>query len=368
LKPTQRSTTRLVLLGMTSGALVFGCESTERKEPVVSASFPAEVPRSLCDGALLQTDELLKALPQRVGPLCSDPHSSPRVAGASDAANLEDTCRDWLAESCNELVEHGVMRIAEQHYVDGTGGPESLRATVFRFRRPEGAYAYFTSRLLGVTHPSRLAARSLDGVPSGVVQGERASILHGPTVVELVFASPRLTQEQLREGAVPLFETIGREVSAALPDTNLVPDSVALLPLLERIPFGLRYVESDALGIEGAGPGAFGYYARADRRYQVYVYEGGDEGAASDVERTFRRSFGFRKLEKMALGAFELEVGPEFGGGRWLVGRVGGRLAGAGEDLIDVAGEPQEVRDARRLSRLEKFRLVRDVLSARASR
>lgn len=318
---------------------------------------------SLCDGAPPPTDELLLALPARVGALCRDPNGVPRTASGNAQGSLEGECRAWLAERCGALIEHGVMRISEQQYVDASGAPDSLRATVFHFRRPEAAHAYYSARLFENQHPSRLDVKEVAGTPFGFVRGDKASVLYGAKLFEFAFTSSRWTQAQIRESAAPLFDALAREVGAAVP--SVVPENVRLLPEAERIRFGVRSLEANAFGVDGAGPGAFGYYQRGDRRYQLYVNDAGDEGAASDIERTLRRSPGARKLEKMAFAAFELHVGPELGSGHWLLARLGDRLAGAGEDLVDLDGEPQDVREAHRLSRLEKFRLVRDLLTAR---
>jgi hypothetical protein len=134
---------------------------------------------------------------------------------------------------------------------------------------------------------------------------------------------------------------------------------------VERIPFGVRFVPADVFGIEGAGSGAFGHYLRGERRYAMYVNQTGDEGAARDIERTLRRAPGHHRLEKMAFGAFELQVSSGEGEGRWLIARLDTLIVGAGEDLFDVLDERSDVKEKRRLSRLEKFRLVRDALLRR---
>ncbi len=58
-------------------------------------------------------------------------------------------------------------------------------------------------------------------------------------------------------------------MGAKLPGEPSLPPAAAALPKDNMIPLGIRYETKDVLGVDGAGPGAFGYYKEVDKRYRV---------------------------------------------------------------------------------------------------
>src|SRR5258708_33334632 len=81
---------------------------------------------------------------------------------------------------------------------------------------------------------------------------------------------------------VPLSTDIGQKV----PGVATLPAAAAKLPDDKMVPMGILYSPKDVLGVDGAGPGATGFYKDGDKRYRVLSVVRDDVDQAKDVIKT----------------------------------------------------------------------------------
>lgn len=355
------------LLGLAPSATA-GCEAPEKStQPTLVSPVPTS-PTSGCDSTALASpnQQVSRLFPISLGRFCADPNRPLILLDEPDAESFRDRCGQLLGERCPRLLDEGAFRVAVVRYVDKQHGNDTVSATLIGFGSNDGAYTTFSDLLHGALHPADTSGTDLNIAGQSILRAPEALLVHGATVLEAEYDSSRLTREQVADGAPELLKELLQTVSERLGGEFEAPLSVRLLPDAERIPFGTRYERRDVLGVEGAGGGAIGYYRRNEQRYLVYVNEALDEGAARDIERTFRKQSGYRRLEKMTFSAFELDL--MLGGGKstWLIARLDSRVVGVGDDLYGVTQASKEARERQSLSRLDKFRLLRDALIRKA--
>jgi hypothetical protein len=150
-----------------------------------------------------------------------------------------------------------------------------------------------------------------------------------------------------------------------LPRTSKLPEALLALPEAERVPMGARYVAGDILGIEGAGPGAVGYYQRDKKRWRVLSVHYADADAAKDVALTLRKTLGWMPHKQTPYDSFKLTF-PVSDTGlsvEWVITLQLNRVWGVGDEseVLDPAlSDPLLAQ--RRLSYLEKLEVLGKLL------
>src|SRR6185437_192543 len=101
------------------------------------------------------------------------------------------------------------------------------------------------------------------------------------------------------------------------------------LPKDGMIPLSIRYVTKDLLGVDGVGPGAFGYYKEGSKRWRVASLVRADADQAKDVISTLGKVQGASKEKGVGQGAVRLmHKDGESAPLEWVFARVGKSVLG----------------------------------------
>jgi hypothetical protein len=207
-----------------------------------------------------------------------------------------------------------------------------------RFGSPEGAYAFFTKRVIADGDPADGVPKELAAGAEGALGTGIAYVWRGDTVAELSYTNELETPDQLKATSAKVLPELARKVGDQLPgDVNPLP-AVRLLPQERLLPMGISYTHRDALGVAGLGAGATGYYRDGADRYRVVGLARGDEDAAKDVLGTLKKLPG-SKVQKdlgfdaVAFSTREADGAPQ---AEWLAGRSGGNVIIVGDEPLKL--------------------------------
>ncbi len=298
--------------------------------PVVSSK-----PDACAGGGGRVTDALSAGFfPGKSGDYCIDPNGETRAYGESAKGTLETVCTELLDGECEVYKSFGLKRVVTLRYVDGRGSPGTVNVTVSRFASAEGAYGFFTKRVIADGDPA-------DGVPLALAAGAAgalgtgiAYVWRGELVAELSYANELETPEQIKLGAGKALPELARQLGERLPGEALPLPAVRLLPTEKLLPMGLSYTQNDLLGVAGLGAGATGFYQDGELRYRVLGLARGDEDSAKDVMGTLKKlplsrvqkDLGFDSVAfstRESEGALQTE---------WLAGRSGSAIVIVGDE------------------------------------
>jgi hypothetical protein len=200
---------------------------------------------------------------------------------------------------------------------------------------------------------------------SAALGAEQAVVVQGRYVVEARYSNPQHTAAQRKRAAYAALPGFVTALSGKLPRNAKLPEAWLALPVEERVPLGARYVAHDVLGIEGAGPGAIGYYQRGSKRWRVLSVHYADAAAAKDAALTLRKTLGWMPPKKTPYDSFKLTF-PVSDTGlsvEWVITLQHNRVWGVGDEseALDPALSDQAI-EQRRLSDLEKLELLGKLL------
>ncbi len=267
---------------------------------------------------------------------CIDPNGDARTYGEAAKGTLETVCTELLDGECEVYKNFGLKRVVTVRYIDGAGSPGTVNVIASRFASPEGAYAFFTKRVIADGDP-------VDGTPKEIAAGGEgalgtgiAYIWRGELVAELSYANELETPEQLKATSAKVLPSLARDVGDHLPgEVNPLP-AVRLLPQERLVPMGISYQHRDALGIAGLGAGAMGYYQDGEERYRVVGLARADEDSAKDVIGTLKKLPGAKPqkdlgFDAVAFSTREAEGAPQ---AEWLAGRQGSNVIVVGDEPL----------------------------------
>jgi hypothetical protein len=235
--------------------------------------------------------------------------------------------------------------------------------------------------VIGDGDPARARVTPLDAGAAAALDGEMAYVVRGEYLAQLSYANEAEAPAQRLTSAARVLPPLARALGARLPGQPVPPPAVARLPLEERLPLGVTYAVRDALGIDGLGPGAVGFYARGEQRYRIVSLRRRDEAAAGDVIATLRKVERATKIKDLGSPAVAFETTGGDGASRveWVVMQAGAAVLGVGdEELVlgagagagagagegsPVAGPSRAAEERRKLSRTEKVRLLRRLVA-----
>jgi hypothetical protein len=318
----------------------------------------------VCGPRPAAADREVNPLPSRIGDYCSDPHADPRIYGAGGVLPLRDACADSFGERCGEHQSYGLEQVAQQRYLGAHEVGSSVQLRLFRFSDVEGALASFATSTVGDGEPTASGFAPLAVGDTAALRGETVFVVQGGYVIEARYGNPQQTARQRETAAQRTLPSFVTALCSKLPRSAKLPEALLALPEAERVPLGARYVARDVLGIEGAGPGAIGYYQRDKKRWRVLSVHYVDTEAAKDAALTLRKSAGWMPHKQTPYDSFKLTFPVADGlSVEWVITVQLNRVWGVGDEseALDSALSDQALAQ-RRLSYLEKLELLGKLL------
>jgi hypothetical protein len=278
--------------------------------------------------------------PKQAASYCIDPNGEARTYGESAKGTLETVCTELLDGECEVYKNYGLKRVVTLRYVDGAGSPGTVNVIASRFASAEGAYAFFTKRVIADGDPVDGTPKELAAGAEGALGTGIAYVWRGEIVAELSYANELETPDQIKVTSGKVLPELARQIGDQLPgDVNPLP-AVRLLPQERLVPMGIAYTHRDALALPGLGAGATGYYQDGAQRYRVVTLVRPDEDSAKDVLGTLKKLPG-SKVQKdlgfdaVAFSTREAEGAPQ---AEWLAGRAGSNVIIVGDEPLKLKG------------------------------
>jgi hypothetical protein len=351
-------------------AAIGGCgnDAPPRRDPPPPASTAKAGACADAEGA--PRDPIAKALlPARSGAFCLDPHGGEKAYGEDADRPFDRACEELLDGECEVYRSFGAARTLEARYIDDAGTPATLVVLLTKFNTAEGAFAMFTLRVVGDGDPAGEAApKPIDAPFTAALGVNNAYVVRGPYLAEIVFTDESAgSASALQAAADRHVAPMAKEIGAKLTGDTSPPPPVAALPAAGRLPLGVRYYTTEnMLGIQGAGPGAIGYYREGDKRWRVVSLLRPDADQAKDLLSLFARWPGATR-EKAPYDGFVRVVLQPRGElpAEWVLGRARGVVLGVGDEVrVLRATLTSADRDRVLLSTREKMEKLKGMLEA----
>jgi hypothetical protein len=332
---------RPVVFAACLALIALGCSKKEDKVEHGSAPPPvaSSKPGACTSGGGSVSDSVSSAyFPKLAGGYCIDPNGDARTYGEAAKGTLETVCTELLDGECEVYKNYGLKRVVTLRYVDGAGTPGTVNVIASRFATAEGAYAFFTKRVVADGDPADGTPKELPAGAEGALGTGIAYVWRGEIVAELSYSNELETPDQIKATSVKVLPELARLIGDHLPgDVNPLP-AVRLLPQERLLPMGITYAHRDALGIAGVGAGAAGYYQDGTERYRVVGIARADEDSAKDVIGTLKKLPGARVQKDLGFDAVlfstrEAEGAPQ---AEWLAGRSGSNVIIVGDEPLKL--------------------------------
>ena len=354
----------LTVLTVLCGAA--GCSkerATERgaPPPPIASSKPGACTGG---GGTVRDAESAAFFPRAAGDYCLDPNSEARAFGESAPNSLDAVCTELFDGECEVYKSYGLRRVVTLRYIDGKGSPGAVNVNLSRFASAEGAYGFFTKRVVADSDPAETAPATLEAGGAAALGSGIAYVWRADRVAELSYTNELEPPDRLKASAKEVLPPIAKAMGEALPGDRHLPKAVTLLPSEHRLPMSISYAVKDVLGIAGVGPGAMAFYREGELRYRVFSLARADEDSAKDVLKTLRKVDGAKALKDTGVDAltFSLrdeESAPLVG---WVVGRKGSFVVGVGDEVFALRGKPDS--QAARVPDPKKLEVVKALLGA----
>ena len=339
------------------------CKKSDEPErgaapPPIASSKPGACATG---GGTIKDGESAAFFPRVAGDYCIDPNSDARAYGEGASGTLETVCTELLDGECEVYKGFGLRRVVTVRYVDGKGSPGTVNVNLSRFGSSEGAYGFFTKRVIADGDPAEAVPAALEAGGGGALGTGIAYVWRADVVAELSYANELESPEQLKASSARVLPELARNLGQKLPGDAKPLPAAALLPAEHRLPMGISYAAKDALGVAGVGPGASGYYREGTLRYRVLALARPDEDSAKDVIGTLRKIGGAKPIkdapyEATAIALRDDESSPLVG---WVIGRKGSVVLGVGDEpfaLRAAAGKDEaavKLGEAQKLAKLK---------------
>jgi len=301
--------------------------------------------------------------PRTAGDYCVDPNGEARAFGEGAPNSLDAVCTELFDGECEVYKSFGLRRVVTLRYIDGKGSPGAVNVNLSRFATAEGAYGFFTKRVVADADPAETVPAALEAGGAGALGSGIAYVWRADQVAELSYTNELEPPDQLKASAARVLPPIAKAIGAALPGDAHAPKPVSVLPSANRLPMAVSYAAKDLLGIAGTGPGALGFYRDGGDRYRVFSLIRADEDSAKDVLKTLRKVEGAKALKDTGVDAVvfsmrDEESSPLVG---WVVGRKGSTVVGVGDELFVLRGKADS--QAARIPEAKKLERVKAVLA-----
>jgi hypothetical protein len=361
--PSSRFAPAVLLLFVVCGAV--SCQKDHAVDhgappPPIASSKPG----ACASGGGTVKDSVSAAFfPRSAADYCVDPNSEARAFGENAPNSLDAVCTELFDGECEVYKSFGLRRVVTLRYIDGKGSPGAVNVNLSRFASVEGAYGFFTKRVVADADPAETVPAALDAGGAGALGSGIAYVWRADMVAELSYTNELEPPDQLKASAGRVLPPIAKAMGDALPGDKQLPRAVAILPVEHRLAMGISYAAKDLLGIAGTGPGAIGFYQEGSERYRVFSLTRADEDSAKDVLKTLRKVDGAKGLkdtgvDAIAFSSREEETSPLVG---WVVGRKGSTVVGVGDELFVLRGKPES--QAARIPEPKKLERVKSILA-----
>lgn len=345
--------------------LAFACNKERTVErgappPPIASSKPG----ACASGGGTVKDSVSAAFfPRTAGDYCVDPNSEARAFGENAQNSLDAVCTELFDGECEVYKSFGLRRVVTLRYIDGKGSPGAVNVNLSRFASAEGAYGFFTKRVVADADPAETVPAALEAGGAGALGSGIAYVWRADMVAELSYTNELEPPDQLKASAQRALPPIAKALGDALPGDAHPPKAVSLLPSANRLPMGVSYASKDLLGIAGTGTGALGFYREGTERYRVFALTRVDEDSAKDVLKTLRKVDGAKGLKDTGVDAVSFSVRDEESSPLvgWVVGRKGSTVVGVGDELFVLRGKADS--QAARIPEAKKLERVKAILA-----
>ena len=314
-----------------------GCDSKPKEEDRGPAPPPAASgkPGACAKGGGKPTDQVTAGYFPRVsGDYCLDPNGETRAYGEEAKESIDKVCTEQFDGECEVYKRYGLKRVVTMRYVDGKGSPGTVSVTLSRFANVEGAYGFFTKRVIADADPAETKPKALAAGAAAQLGGSNANVWRGEYMLELAYNNEREAPDAMRATTAKVLPPLAKTIGDKLPGAKKLPPAAVSLPKENRIDLGVSYETQDALDVGGVGPGALGFYRKDKQRWRVLSLVRGDEDSAKDVLKTFRKIDGARAVKEVTFDAVTFSLQDDEDSPRidWVVGRQGTRVFGVGDE------------------------------------
>ncbi len=332
-----------------------GCDKKPPPEAEKGAAPPpieSSKPGTCAAGGGTVSDKIAAPMFARsAGSYCVDPNGETRVYGENAPANIDKVCTELFDGECEVYKSFGLKRVVTLRYVDGKGSPGAVNVNLSHFATKEGAYAFFTKRVVADADPVESAPAKLEAGGAGAAGTGIAYVWRGEHVVELSYTNEVESPDQLKASAQSAIPPIAKAIGEKIPGDKEPPKAALALPPGGLLSMGVSFTTGDALGIAGVGPGAIGYYKEGAKRWRTLSVVRADEAAAKDVLATLKKVDGAKGLKGATFDGLSFErrdddSSPKIG---WMVCRKGGQVYGVGDEEYVLTGS-MAAADARKVS------------------
>ncbi len=333
---------RSVVVGLCALVLAVGCSKKAEQAEQGSAPPPVKSvkPGACAAGGAAVSDALSASwFPRLAGSYCVDPNGEAHAYGEQAKGTLDSVCTELLDGECEVYKQHGLKRVVTLRYIDGSGTPGTVNVIASRFASSEGAFTFFTKRVIAGGDPLESTTRELGAGASAALGSGIAYVWRGDVVAELSYTNEDETPDQIRASSAKALPELAKKIGEQIPgDVKPLP-AVALLPEEGRVAMGVGYAHRDVLGVTGLGAGAIGYYQAGDRRYRVVTLAREDEDAAKDVLGTLKKLPGSATQKDLGFDAvvFATRDGEGAPQANWLAGRRGASVFIVGDEPLALA-------------------------------
>ncbi len=274
--------------------------------------------------------------PRKVGEYCIDPNSETRAYGKNAPGTLDQVCTELFDGECEVYRMYGLERVVTVRYADGKGSTSTVNVVLSRFETTRGAYGFYTRRVVADADPIDTKTKPLAVGGTGALASTIAYIWRGLYVAELSYVNDTESPDALRQSASIILPELAKAIGSLVPGDTELPDAAALLPEADRLAMGIVYEPRDILGVQGAGPGSYGFYAAGDRRYRVAIMARNDEASAQDVMKTLKKTIGASESKLGVLG-ISWHGSNEGVKTEWVFARQGRVVVGIGDEELALS-------------------------------
>jgi hypothetical protein len=317
-------------------ALTLGCKgaaSTAERGDTPPPVESTQLGRCAQGGGTVSDAASTAFFPRNVNDYCIDPNSETRAYGKSAPGTLDQVCTELFDGECEVYRAYGLERVVTVRYADAKGSTSTVNVVLSRFETPRGAYGFFTKRVVADSDPVETKTKPLAAGGTAALASTIAYVWRGAYVAELSYVNDSESPEALRQSAAKILPDIAKAIGGLLPGDVTLPDTAGLLPQDGLLPLGVLYEPHDVLGIQGVGPGSYGFYADQERRYRIVLMERSDEASAQDVLKTLKKVPGATELKtRPPVVSVTQRVGNEAAKLEWLFAREGNRVVGVGDE------------------------------------
>ncbi|MET0793682.1 MAG: DUF6599 family protein, partial [Polyangiaceae bacterium] len=147
------SSTRFAGCAVALLALLGSASSCNKDKPVERGAPPPPIasskPGACASGGGTVKDAASAAFfPRVAADYCLDPNGEARAFGENAPNSLDAVCTELFDGECEVYKSFGLRRVVTLRYIDGKGSPGAVNVNLSRFATPEGAYGFFTKRVV----------------------------------------------------------------------------------------------------------------------------------------------------------------------------------------------------------------------------